>query len=591
MSIIIARINNRSLRLGMDKDITTFKNVNNTAIPIRLDIDKVDNPILQEDFNQKDLEDLIECNESKKDLINWIFQNRELILKVIKDDVLILRLVVENCDKMMIDLTKDLELIQLIKIINSGKEIIFQAVENTNKLQGAIKKTENLKDNKIYITDFGYYFLVLSKIITKKELKTKSISINPYNQYYKFSKDDFEKINFQLAENIFESKNELSILEFIPACIRVLSMVANKISKETNGICFHISNQKIPGVDIHEIDIARNILFKGVPGTGKSYEIDRIIKEKFKIEDKVVDNDNIIENKLRINIHSCLSNADLMEGIGVSTGENNNIIYKDKKGSILRFIFKAIEYPNIPFFLILEEIQENSLNQLIGDLIYLIEESKRVDLSEIKTSNEYLEVYEHIEYICNENLDINYVTIPNLIEYDSRNDHKLIFPKNIYVMCTTNYRADKKIIEDNLFRRFEVVDIFPDENIINDKYVKKFYKILNEKIAEHFAETELHCDRYLIGHASWINVKSELEFNKAFLKVVNEFKEVREVEYDDFIKIIKNVHNSLQGQNEEGLLKHIKNIFNGIKDYRNYYDLIKYMMREVKNVEKKEHTD
>ena len=199
-------------------------------------------------------------------------------------------------------------MIQLIKIINSGKEIIFQAVENTNKLQGAIKKTENLKDNKIYITDFGYYFLVLSKIITKKELKTKSISINPYNQYYKFSKDDFEKINFQLAENIFESKNELSILEFIPACIRVLSMVANKISKETNGICFHISNQKIPGVDIHEIDIARNILFKGVPGTGKSYEIDRIIKEEFKIEDKVVDNDNVIENKLRINIHSCLSN-------------------------------------------------------------------------------------------------------------------------------------------------------------------------------------------------------------------------------------------------------------------------------------------
>jgi hypothetical protein len=107
----------------------------------------------------------------------------------------------------------------------------------------------------------------------------------------------------------------------------------------------------------------KNILFKGVPGTGKSRAIDNIIKDELNIKNKK-------KNILRINIHSASSNSDLMQGIGISTSENGSIKYSEKQGLILDIIKRATFHPNQPFALILEEIQENSLNELIGDLIY-----------------------------------------------------------------------------------------------------------------------------------------------------------------------------------------------------------------------------
>ena len=120
----------------------------------------------------------------------------------------------------------------------------------------------------------------------------------------------------------------------------------------------------------------KNILFKGVPGTGKSKKIDDIIEYKLGLKEK---KDNI----LKINIHSASSNADLMQGIAIST-ENQQISYKEKKGLILHHIENALYNPYEPFVLVLEEIQENSLNELIGDLIYLIEPSKRAEISKLE---------------------------------------------------------------------------------------------------------------------------------------------------------------------------------------------------------------
>ena len=114
----------------------------------------------------------------------------------------------------------------------------------------------------------------------------------------------------------------------------------------------------------------KNILFKGVPGTGKSRAIDKIIEEHLDIKSKK-------ENILRVNIHSASSNSDLMQGIGISTNDKGNIKYSEKQGLILDIIKRATLHPKQPFVLILEEIQENSLNELIGDLIYLIEDDKR----------------------------------------------------------------------------------------------------------------------------------------------------------------------------------------------------------------------
>lgn len=310
-------------------------------------------------------------------------------------------------------------------------------------------------------------------------------------------------------------------------------------------------------------DIPKNILFKGVPGTGKSYIIDNIIEYELLLKNKP-------ENICRINIHSASSNADLMQGIAIST-ENNQVSYKEKQGLVFKHIRKACFSPFEPFVLILEEIQENSLNELIGDLIYLCEETKRakiqdLDKNEFKSEYYYQELIDlYIEKIKKLQLDnkqkeiVHTVEIPNLVT--NGKNMRLIMPDNLFIFCTSNYRDDKKVIEDNLLRRFDVIEVYPKESAIKSKKISEFLTDLNVDIYRIFeAQKEIHPDRFLIGHSNWLYVENigDDKFYKALLKVVVEFKEVREVDYEIikelFKKIIKDYSLELNGESYKELV-------------------------------------
>ena len=231
-----------------------------------------------------------------------------------------------------------------------------------------------------------------------------------------------------------------------------------------------------------------------------------------------------------------------MRGIGI-TAKGGQIKYGEKRGLILNLFLEATKHPYQPFVLILEEIQENSLNELIGDLIYLIELKKRVDLVELIGKRLLLE-YENeeklIEAANSLDPDLNYVTVPYLVSSVTKY-RKMIFPANIYVFCTSNYRNDRKIIEDNLLRRFEVIELQPRNEIVKDADVGVFLGELNNSILEQFKDLEVHPDRFLIGHSVWLNVVSAEMFYISFLKVVVDFKEIKEVYWVDFKNIIDRV--------------------------------------------------
>ena len=294
-----------------------------------------------------------------------------------------------------------------------------------------------------------------------------------------------------------------------------------------------------------------NLLLKGVPGTGKSRLIDKIIEEDLKIKNKP-------ENILRINIHSAITNAELMQGIGISTTEEGNILYLEKEGLVLNHIKKAIQHPYQPFVLILEEVQENSLNELIGDLIYLIEEDKRTDLREVLNkakdkgidldSIDFSDITQLVEFLIKEGLidRKQYIEIPYLVE--NKTEYRpLIFPKNLYVFCTSNYREDKKIMEDNLLRRFTIIELYPKKKVIQEQeevpeeikeLIGEFFESLNNSILEVLKE-EIHPDRYLIGHAIFLNVKDKKTFAEALIKVITELKDLKELEFETVKEILK----------------------------------------------------
>lgn len=276
--------------------------------------------------------------------------------------------------------------------------------------------------------------------------------------------------------------------------------------------------------------IPKNILIKGVPGTGKSTTINRLIQNSFDLDKVLQDkHGNRIERVLRINIHSATTNASLMQGVSVGT-DGSQLIYSEKRGLVLNFLLSAVVNPDMPFALVLEEIQENTLNSLIGDLIYLMESSRRTDLAPFKTEIKD-DVFDFIETVVEADPSINYVSIPNLIETSqSHLTKKLVFPTNLYLFCTSNYRDDKKIIEDNLLRRFEVIEIYPQANLIQDPAVRHFFESLNQAILTTI-DSDI-ADKCLIGHANWMGAESGESFYRALLKAVIELKDIRGIDFE-----------------------------------------------------------
>ncbi len=245
-----------------------------------------------------------------------------------------------------------------------------------------------------------------------------------------------------------------------------------------------------------------------------------------------------------------------MQGIAITT-ESNQVAYKEKQGLIFEHIRKACFSPYEPFVLVLEEIQENSLNELIGDLIYLCEDKKRAKIHELDNSifddkkeyeyqdliKLYIDEIKKLQKSQGKEELVHTVEIPNLVS--TGKTRKLIMPDNLFIFCTSNYRDDKKVIEDNLLRRFDVIEVYPQYSIKDfSPEVAKFLEDLNDEIYKIFSnQYETHPDRFLIGHANWLDVEKigDDKFYKSLLKVVVEFKEIREIDYKIIQKLFEDI--------------------------------------------------
>ncbi len=144
------------------------------------------------------------------------------------------------------------------------------------------------------------------------------------------------------------------------------------------------------------------------------------------------------------------------------------------------------------------------------------------------------------------------------------------------------------MIEDNLLRRFDVVEIYPQtqeqlsKDVFKSEDISNFLAHLNEEILKKF-EDEVHPDRYLIGHANWLDIteddnnENKKLFYTALLKVLIEFKEIREVDFDAYTKdIIKNVYT---GNN---LSDRLKDYIDTCEfEYESYKEVIEKLQKEI----------
>ncbi|MCV3377224.1 McrB family protein [Campylobacter sp. IFREMER_LSEM_CL2194] len=214
-----------------------------------------------------------------------------------------------------------------------------------------------------------------------------------------------------------------------------------------------------------------------------------------------------------------------------------------------------------PYIIIIDEINRGNVSKIFGELITLIEPSKRIgEEEEIKVKLPY-----------------------------SGKDFGV--PKNVYIIGTMN-TADRSItsLDTALRRRFEFIEMMPDvEELEKSKYkdvnLKKLLEAINTRI-EYLLDREK-----TIGHAFFIGIDSLDDLKKVFQNkiipllqeyfyndyalinaVLNDNGMIFEDKKDDKYLQKKNLYNVDNERNIYSIAPFDDEIWNDIKTYQAIYD-------------------
>ena len=279
-----------------------------------------------------------------------------------------------------------------------------------------------------------------------------------------------------------------------------------------------------------------NQILYGPPGTGKTYstvshalaivdglkpnsEITEEDRQRFRdLRFKGAADSEPLEGRIAmVTFHQNYAYEDFVEGIrprllSSKDGESQapsaaaEIGYELRPGIFRRICEAAKNAPRERFVLIIDEINRGNIPKVFGELITLIEPSRRLGADDATT-----------------------VTLPY-----SADDFGV--PNNLYIIGTMN-TADRSIqqLDTALRRRFTFVEMMPDPNhelireAVDGVNCREMLRAMNERIA-------LLMDReHQIGHTYLLNVTTLEQLANAFRNKI--FPLLQEYFYDDWRKI------------------------------------------------------
>ncbi len=324
------------------------------------------------------------------------------------------------------------------------------------------------------------------------------------------------------------------------------------------------------------------VIYYGVPGTGKSFRVDAEINDAIKkYNDENPDSRVSYEKQVtRVVFHPDYGNADFIGQIMPKVREEGGVDYVFKAGPFSKILRKAYLNPAKPYFLIIEEINRGNAAAIFGDIFQLLDRLKNGETSDGETIRN--EVYKYragwSKYgITNEEIngfilkgaestekdpDVDYDSTSEdmptaAIKIPARGMHFSInsairLPPNLSLYATMNTSDQNVFTLDNAFqRRWEMKqvsnDLKNDDSYLDEKnqynqaigstHVKwgEFRERINEIIVESAEESGLSSmeDKRLGG---WFITKfGEADFAEKVLKYLwdDAFKFDRQKHFGD----------------------------------------------------------
>ncbi|HEB7495862.1 TPA: AAA family ATPase [Campylobacter coli] len=203
------------------------------------------------------------------------------------------------------------------------------------------------------------------------------------------------------------------------------------------------------------------------------------------------------------------------------------------------------EKVNLPYIIIIDEINRGNVSKIFGELITLIEASKRIgEKEELK------------------------VTLPYSGE-------KFGVPKNVYIIGTMN-TADRSItsLDTALRRRFEFIEMMPDVSKLSMDCeginLQELLKAINTRI-EYLLDREK-----TIGHAFFVSVENLEDLKKVFQNKIIPL--LQEYFYNDYALINEVLNDNgmiFEDKKDDKYLQKIKNL-DSVNSERSIYNIASF---------------
>ena len=321
-----------------------------------------------------------------------------------------------------------------------------------------------------------------------------------------------------------------AIAELMPYYEHILEVRENRIKDKEGSLMINEESETTYNENQSGNAIAKNSILYGPPGTGKTYNTvyysvaicddDSIEELEKKSYGEVLERFNTLKTDGRIaftTFHQSYGYEEFIEGIRpVMAGEEEkkSIEYEIVPGVFKKFCDEASLVDDKNYVFIIDEINRGNISKIFGELITLIEETKR--------KKEEGELLASLPY----------------------SQEEFGVPRNVYILGTMN-TADRSIalMDTALRRRFNFIEMMPDCRTIEDIVIRQNEKevnvgdvldIINRRI-------EFLFDReHTIGHAFFTSLKNKN--SNSIERLADIFKNsiiplLQEYFYDDYEKI------------------------------------------------------
>ncbi|GHQ93752.1 hypothetical protein VN1240_08110 [Helicobacter pylori] len=262
------------------------------------------------------------------------------------------------------------------------------------------------------------------------------------------------------------------------------------------------------------IDGGKNIILYGVPGSGKSYTLQRDYCNDNSVVEKIV-------------FHPDYSYSDFVGQIMPSVDDSGIVSYKFNPGPFTNILKKAYHNPQIKHVLVIDEINRGNAPAIFGEIFQLLDRLKHDKNGFKKGSSEYA---------------INNMDIANIVHSDKNASIRI--PSNLWIIATMNTSDQNVFTLDTAFQRrfsmqliensFENVDDdFKNMKILDtDITWQKFCTTINEKIAQNNdGLSSMEDKRFGVYFVNIDDLKSKENFAHKVIKYL----------WDDIFKFDRNI--------------------------------------------------